>query len=81
MFTSSAAACCVTRRYPKESILVHELAHAVMNLGLDKQQRRRVEGCYEHAKAQQLYDPGALRSLSEECPAQTAAVRTAAGLL
>jgi hypothetical protein len=55
------AACAVAvscRHYACENILIHELGHAVMNLGFNKQQVQRVRQCYSNAKEQHLYDPG-----------------------
>lgn len=41
-----------TCRYHTESVLVHELGHSVMNLGMDKQQRDEVEASYQEAKGE-----------------------------
>jgi hypothetical protein len=52
-------ACCLLPVTPVcESILIHELGHAVMNLGFNKHQMQRVHACYSHAKRHRLYDPG-----------------------
>lgn len=45
-------------RYPDESILVHEFAHTVMNIGLrDTQLYLDIKDAYCVAKRNQLYDP------------------------
>jgi len=44
--------------YRHESILVHELAHAVMNLGLlGRPERRTIQSAYKNAVNNQLHDP------------------------
>merc|ERR1712224_654174 len=45
------------KKYPKESILVHEFAHHIMNLGVSTAQRRRIQQAYEAARAKGLYKP------------------------
>eukprot|EP00775_Hariotina_reticulata_P012948 gene12948-13076_t len=45
-------------RYPHESILVHELGHAVMNLGFSAAEHAMVQGLYRAAWQQRLYDRG-----------------------
>ncbi len=42
-------------RYPTESILVHEFAHAVMNIGMTEEQREAVREAYEKAREDGLY--------------------------
>lgn len=44
------------RKYCNENILIHELGHAVMTLGLDKQQLQRVHQCYSNSADKGLYD-------------------------
>lgn len=49
---------CCCRRYNQESILVHEFAHAVMNLGFDNQQKIQIEKLFKHAQDKKLYASG-----------------------
>lgn len=54
-------------RYPYESILVHEFAHCVMNVGLAGQPtQRRIKAAYEAATDKNLYDPSSYLASNEE---------------
>uniref|UniRef100_A0A383VWG0 von Hippel-Lindau disease tumour suppressor beta domain-containing protein n=1 Tax=Tetradesmus obliquus TaxID=3088 RepID=A0A383VWG0_TETOB len=44
-------------RYAGESILVHEFAHCVMNLGFSAEDTAAVHSLFEQAQHQKLYDP------------------------
>jgi hypothetical protein len=54
-------------RYPYESILVHEFAHCVMNVGLAGQPtRRRIKAAYEAAIEKKLYNPESYLASNED---------------
>ncbi len=45
-------------RYPMENILIHEMGHTVMNVGLREEVQRRIHGCYERARDTGMYSKG-----------------------
>jgi hypothetical protein len=53
-------------RYPYESILVHEFAHCVMNVGLAKHMQKRIKQAYEAAIENKLYDPTSYIASNED---------------
>lgn len=55
------------RRYPYESILVHEFAHCVMNVGLAGQPtRKRIKAAYKAAMDKKLYNPSSYLASNED---------------
>jgi hypothetical protein len=54
-------------RYPYESILVHEFAHCVMNVGLaGHPTRRRIQAAYQTAMEKNLYNPSSYLASNED---------------
>ena len=62
------------KKYPKESILVHEIAPHVMNIGVRSAQRKQIQRAYEAARAA---DPRAHWSVGENYRHEGAFVRAA----
>ncbi|GAX80570.1 hypothetical protein CEUSTIGMA_g8007.t1 [Chlamydomonas eustigma] len=46
------------RHYPMENILIHELGHTVMNVGLNDEEQQAIHNCYVKARDNSMYTSG-----------------------